>query len=290
MNNQNPLSLEVALEKFVKRLESEKRSSNTIIAYKGDINQFISSLKGQGVKEIINIVNDHVEGFKKFLLEKNYTAKSVSRKLNSIKSFFGFLLEEKVVSLDPTMGVKYPKIENEIPKILEPGEYRGLRDVCRYDARVTAIIEIMLQAGLRISEIANLTLDDVKEDSLVIRAYESHGERIVPLNKAARLALDHYLTERLETKVKNVFVTKTKNKLLIRNIRSLINRYFDKAGIKDAKINDLRNTFIVHQLSSGVPLEIVSKVVGHKRISTTEKYLSLVGEQAEGNRIKLKEL
>ncbi len=288
--NTNIIPLKDALEKFAKGLQVQGRSSNTIIAYKGDINQFLGYLEGEGISKVPEVTNELIEGFKKYLLGKNYTAKSVSRKLNSIKSFFSFLLAEGVISIDPTIGIEYPKIEVELPKILKAGEYRALRDVCRHDARATAIIELMLQCGLRISEIANLELDDIKADSLIIRAYESHPQRTVPLNKAAKMALDRYLGERPEAKAGNIFVTKTKNPLLIRNIRSLINRYFEKAGIKEAKINDLRNTFIVHQLANGVPLEIVSKIVGHKRISTTEKYLVLAGEQTEEADIKLKEL
>jgi integrase/recombinase XerC/integrase/recombinase XerD len=71
---------------------------------------------------------------------------------------------------------------------------------------------------------------------------------------------------------------------LVRNIRSSINRAFQKAGIEDAKVNDLRNTFIVQQLEAGVPLEVVSRIVGHKRISTTEKYLQMVNKQKESVR------
>jgi integrase/recombinase XerC/integrase/recombinase XerD len=77
---------------------------------------------------------------------------------------------------------------------------------------------------------------------------------------------------------------------LARNIRSLLNRYFAKADIKKVKVNDLRNTFIAYQLKAGVPLEIVSQVSGHKRISTTEKYLELIQTKEESRGIKLKEL
>jgi integrase/recombinase XerC/integrase/recombinase XerD len=81
---------------------------------------------------------------------------------------------------------------------------------------------------------------------------------------------------RYPSRSKNVFVTKTGKTLLARNIRSLLNRYFNRADIKEVKVNDLRNTFIVFQLKSGVPIDVVSQVVGHKRISTTEKYLELI--------------
>ena len=149
----------------------------------------------------------------------------------------------------------------------------------------------MLQAGLRIKEIENLKLEQVRENEIVIESYESHPERIVPLNNSAKVALKRYITDvRGESKGKNVFITKTGRVLLSRNIRSLLNRYFNKADIKGIKVNDLRNTFIVYQLKSGVPIDVVSQVVGHKRISTTEKYLELIDNKEESRGIKLREL
>jgi site-specific recombinase XerD len=134
-------------------------------------------------------------------------------------------------------------------------------------------------------------LDNVKDNEIVIESYESHPSRVVPLNNSAKVALKKYLDEgRYSGKAKNVFVTKTSRSLLARNIRSLLNRYFNKADIKNIKVNDLRNTFIVFQLKSGVPIDIVSQVVGHKRISTTEKYLELIDTKEESRGIKLKEL
>ena len=121
-----------------------------------------------------------VEDFKKDLSDNGYTAKSVSRKLNSIKNFFSYLKGEGLVSIDPSSEIKHPKYENEAPKILKPIEYRSLRDACRNDIRATAIVELMLQAGLRIKEIENLKLEQVRENEIVIESYESHPERIVP--------------------------------------------------------------------------------------------------------------
>jgi len=284
-------SLENALNLFTSALTQKGKSTNTIVAYKGDINQLINSLKSQNILSLDQIQASHIENFKKDLTKNNYTAKSVSRKLNSIKNFFSFLKSESVITEDPSTLVKHPKYQNELPKILKPIEYRSLRDACRNDVRSTAIVELMLQVGLRIKEIENLTMDNLHENEVLIESYESHPSRTVPLNNSAKTALKHYIEDgRFATKAKNVFVTKSGRKLLARNIRSLLNRYFNKADIKDVKVNDLRNTFIVFQLKSGVPIDVVSQVVGHKRISTTEKYLELIDSKEESKGIKLKEL
>ncbi|HOZ81129.1 MAG TPA: tyrosine-type recombinase/integrase [Candidatus Woesebacteria bacterium] len=285
------LNLENALVSFSEALAKKGKSTNTIVAYKGDINQLNNFLKTQKVSLIDEIKTDHIESFKKDLLKNNYTAKSVSRKLNSIKNFFAYLLDQGMTKADPSVEVKHPKYENDLPKILKPIEYRSLRDACRNDIRATAIVELMLQAGLRIKEIENLKLENVADHEVYVESYESHSERSVPLNNSARTAIKRYLDDtRKDSKSKNVFVTKTGRRLLARNIRSLLNRYFDKADIKGVKVNDLRNTFIVYQLKSGVPIDVVSQVVGHKRISTTEKYLELIDSKEESKGIKLKEL
>jgi len=285
------LALNDALNLFIDALKKKGKSINTIVAYKGDINQLVIFLGKKQITEIETISTKEIEDFKKDLTENGYTAKSVSRKLNSIKNFFSFLKNEGKIGVDPSGEVKHPKYENDIPKILKPIEYRSLRDACRNDIRATAIVELMLQAGLRIKEIENLKMDQIKENEIIIESYESHSQREVPLNNSAKIALKRYLDEvRGESKNKNVFITKTGRVLLARNIRSLLNRYFNKADIKGIKVNDLRNTFIVFQLKSGVPIDVVSQVVGHKRISTTEKYLELIDNKEESRGIKLKEL
>lgn len=284
-------SLELALTSFTAALTSKGKSTNTIVAYKGDINQLINFLKSRNITDINAVTSTHLEDFKKDLIKNSYTAKSVSRKLNSIKNFFSHLAQAGTITADPSSEIKHPKYENDLPKILKPIEYRSLRDACRNDIRATAIVELMLQAGLRIKEIENLKMENVAAGEIFIENYESHPARSVPLNNSAKSALSRYLDEvRVATKTKNVFITKTGRRLLARNIRSLLNRYFDKADIKGVKVNDLRNTFIVYQLKSGVPIDVVSQVVGHKRISTTEKYLELIDGKEESKGIKLKEL
>jgi len=285
------LSFDNSLNTFTEALTQKGKSTNTIVAYKGDINQLFSFLSAKGISTIDAILPQHINDFKEDLSKNDYTAKSISRKLNSIKNFFSFLKNEGLIEVDPSTEVKHPKYENDIPKILKPIEYRSLRDACRNDTRATAIVELMLQAGLRIKEIENLKLDNIQDNSLFVESYESHSARNVPLNNSAKLALQKYLDEgRYPGRSKNVFVTKTGKTLLARNIRSLLNRFFIKADLKDIKVNDLRNTFIVFQLKSGVPIDVVSQVVGHKRISTTEKYLELIDSKEEARGIKLKEL
>jgi len=127
-------------------------------------------------------------------------------------------------------------------------------------------------------------------DFLYIKASGSHPSRKVPINKSAKKAIDEYINIRPETEEDTLYVTKNGRPLLVRNIRTTIDKAFEKAGIKNAKVNDLRNTFIAHHLANGVSLVTVSKLVGHKRLSTTEKYLGLVDNNKPEAEKSLKDL
>ena len=287
----NLLSLTKGLERFLSHLKGQGRSRNTIIAYQNDIQQLIDFLKGNKIATLDSVSSKNIEEFKKHLFqEKKYTNKTISRKLNSVKSFFRFLVNSQVIKKDPAANISHPKIETKPPRVLSSLEYRALRDACRDDARTYAIVELMLQAGLRISEVANLELDDINEDKLTIKPYESHPGRVVPLNRAAKEAIERYLEERPKGKRnRHLFITKNGRPLLVRNIRNSINRYFKIAEIKNTYVNNLRDTFIVNQLEAGIPLNVISQIIGHKRVSSTEKYLALVKNREEG-KVKLKEL
>lgn len=264
------LSIAQLTDEFTESLTSGGKSSLTIIAYKNDLRQLVTFLTSRQKANPNEVTTQDLENFKLELTNKNYTAKSVARKLNAVKGFFRWLAQKEYTHEDPASAVTHPKYELSPPRILSPLEYRALRDATRSDARIAAIVELLLQTGMRISEVAFLKLNDIKEDTVNI------DKREIPLNTPARKSVDEYLKIRPEAHSEHLFVTKTGRPLLIRNIRAAIERCFAEAGIEDATVNDIRNTFIVHQLSRGVDLVTVSRVVGHKRLATTERYLSLV--------------
>ena len=280
------------IKSFKVQLESTGRASATILAYVKDVEQLGEFVRKTGKIAASTITSEDIDNFKADLDSKHYTAKSISRKLNSIKAFFRFLKAQNLVEVNPAATVSHPKYDLKPPRVLSRLEYRALRDTCRSDVRISAVVEMLLQTGMRISELANLAISDIDFASMkiAIRAYESHTEREVPLNTAAKTALEVYLNERPKGGAKNVFITKTGNPFLVRNIRSSIDRFFQLAGIKDAKVNDLRHTFIAQQLMAGTPLIYVSKLAGHKRLSTTEKYLEFISEKGNKEKLRLEEL
>lgn len=283
------VDLSVSHKYFVEYLTSQHRAHATILAYSKDIEQLVSFLGDLGKKTISEIDRIDIEGFLKKLSADGYTPKSISRKINSIKTFYRFLKSSDSITVNPAAEITHPKYDVKPPRILSKMEYRALRDACRGDIRTYAIVELFLQTGIRIGELANLKVDNVKEKELIVEAQEGHKERTVPLNKAAKAALVNWLSIKPKSNDPHLFVTKTGKPLLVRNIRTTIDRYFKIAGIENAKVNDLRHTFIAHHLASGTPLTVISKLVGHKRLSTTEKYLDLVKDKMTEH-VKLEEL
>ncbi|KKU44545.1 MAG: Integrase/recombinase [Microgenomates group bacterium GW2011_GWA2_46_7] len=203
-------------DQFIKYLQKNGRASATILAYAKDLDQLLVFLEGIGIK---------------------------------------FLISEGLIPTSPATSVSHPKYDIAPPRILSPLEYRALRDSVRDDVRMYGIVELLLQTGLRIGELAGLQLQDIalEKSYLKIRAFESHEARKVPLNATAKSAIEKYVKERPKTKNTTLFITKTGNPFLIRNIRTA--------------------------------------VVGHKRLSTTEKYLAFLnGAKSEPKKLKIAEL
>lgn len=280
-------------QKFLGFLREQGRANATVLAYGKDIEQLLEFLKEREVDAIDTVSTDHIEEFKDSLKRLRYTPKSISRKINSIKTFFRFLKRENHVTQNPAEAVIHPKYEQNSPRILTKMEYRALRDACKNDVRIAAIVELLLQTGMRISELAGLQMPDVdmEKGHVRIREQNSQQERHIPLNNASKVALHSYMKVRPKTENQDtVFLTKTCRPFLVRNIRAAIDRFFRIAGVAEAKVNDLRHTFIVEQLKAGTPLTYVSRLVGHKRVTTTEKYLEFVNAADIQKEHRLEEL
>lgn len=277
------MELQKAHEKFIKSLKDMDRSESTIVAYQKDLEQLIEHLYKKGVNTIHEVATTHLQDFMAQLANNSYTPKSISRKTNATKTFFKYLHTEGHIEENVSDQLKHPKIESKAPRILSRLEYGALRDAAKNDIRTYAIIEVMLQTGIRIDELSKVRVEDfiIKDDktgTLVIPEKRGHARREIPLNHAVISAVKEYLDEERPKNVKSdyLFITKTGNPLLVRNIRSAITKYFAQAGIEDAKINDLRHTFVAYHLTQGVSISYLSKIAGHKRVSTTEKYLEYV--------------
>ncbi|MEA2020619.1 MAG: tyrosine-type recombinase/integrase [Patescibacteria group bacterium] len=282
--------LREARKEFINYLEEKNRAEATVLAYGTDIRQLIEYAEEEEDKENPDeLTYEDLTGYLDDFRDQDYTKKSISRKINSIRTFFQFLKEKGYITQDPSNKLTHPKIEPKPPNILSETEYRALRDACRNDKRMYAIVELLLQTGIRIGELRKIQLQDIEfseengKGVLHIRPSHRKPARNIPLNQRAQDAIKEYLKVRPEANTDILFVTRPGNPYLIRNIRAAMKRYFKKAGLPDATINDLRHTFIAHQLKQGADVSYISKIVGHKRLTSTEKYLQYIERPEEEN-------
>ncbi len=288
------MKLDIAQKKFIEELKSEGKSGATVVAYNKDIEQLLSFLSSKKIDEVEKISIEPIVAFMKDLGEKNYTPKSISRKTNAARTFIKYLAKEGYLKEDISPQLKHPKFETGAPRILSKMEYRALRDSAKNDVRSYAMIELLLQTGITISELAGIEMKDfeIKDEtaSLFIPKRNNKESRNIPVNKPASEAVKKYIEKdraNVSGASANLFITKTGKGLLIRNIRSTIDRFFRIAGIEKAKVNDLRHTFVAFHLENGVNISYLAKVAGHKRESTTEKYLEYIKKPEKMDKTEL---
>jgi site-specific recombinase XerD len=200
------------------------------------------------------------------------------------------MIDQNLITSDPSSSVAHPKIDNVLPKFLNQLEYRALRDVTRSDVRIAAIVELILQTGLRISEVASLKVANVRDNEMLIEAFATQPQRTVPLNRPAKEVIESYTRIRPKVDSPYVFISKNGKPLAVRNIRASIARYMQRAELPNYSVNDLRTTFMVENLKNGVDIVLLSQVSGHKRLSTTERYLELAQITEPGKKQTLIEL
>mgnify|MGYP001400170727 CR=1 FL=1 len=181
------IKLDVAHKNFIKHLEESGKSGSTLIAYGKDIEQLTDFLGKKGVNLVHEIELKHLEDFMGKLAGESYTPKSISRKTNSTKTFFKYLKEKGHVNENVSELLKHPKVEIKAPRILSRLEYGALRDATRGDLRSFAMIEVLLQTGLTISELAEIKSEhlNISKDpfNLFVPKKNNKDARTVPLNK-----------------------------------------------------------------------------------------------------------
>lgn len=265
------------IDKFINYLKENNKSLSTTIAYQNDLEQLASSNISKSLKDFSK--EDIKHGLEYLKEIKGLSPKTVSRKINSIRTFYRYLEIVGIIKENPSALISHPKFKAKKPRILSRAEYLAIREVSRANERLHLMIETLLQTGIRISELSRLEKKDLflegKKPYILIKAFSSNIERQVPLNYRLANLIKLYLLSNPNNH-SNLFCTKSGKCIEIRNIRSSIDRAIMKAQIKNACVNDLRNTFIVHQLAQGISIARLAEIVGHKNSSTTIKYLALL--------------
>ena len=278
------------LDRFQAYLRSVNMSENTVRAYGNDVRQFLDFLASKDM-DVQEADHQSLLDFLAFLTHKGLRGNTKRRKMEAVKTFYQVMHRMGQLRENPAAGFRdMPKTEDGNMRVLTEMEYRTLRDVVRGSRRRSgirdySILEMALQTGLRVSEICSLTRDDVgfstKSTVGHVRVRKGKGgkERMVTLNQAAEDALRAYLKVRpKDTGNQEIFLN---NRLKPCNpvvISGVFKRYMEKAKIDDASFHTLRHTFATHSLRKGSNIIVVQEALGHKSLTTTQKYVHFLRE------------
>lgn len=277
------------LIKFKTYLIAEKRSpENTIISYISDLKEFfIYVANNLKINSINNINKLTLRSFVSELQSKGYRKNSIARKVNTIKSFFKFLTLKGFIENNPIIYVSNIKKDKILPNFLSIEEINKLLSAIKpVDfnlLRDRTILELLYSSGLRISELAQISEDDIDfyEGILLVKG-KGDKERIVPVGDIALKFLMEYLKLKKQRGLneKKIFVNKYGKPLSIRGIRKIITKWVKKI-LKHKRItpHTLRHTFATHLLEAGCDLRSIQEMLGHKNLSTTNIYTHITVER-----------
>ena len=257
-------------------------SQNTIAAYRADISRYLIFLAERaGVHAPNDVLAEDVVDYLLHLKDDGLSSRSIVRHLSSIRLFHRYLLSEKVATHDPTADFDSPRTWRKLPTVLSPSEVERLLSVPCPDSfrgvRDAAILELMYSAGLRVSEVIAIPVNDVNLKEGYVRCLgKGDKERIVPIGGVAEMKLLRYLNERAGAKgaASDVFfLTRLGRGFTRRGLWKLVKQLAKRAAIeKNITPHTLRHSFATHLLDGGADLRAVQEMLGHADISTTQIY------------------
>ncbi len=258
-------------------------STNSINSYISDLVEYVEFLiKNYGIKDPDKITKQHIRNFIARLKRKHDIASTISRKMSAIRSFHKYLLLEKIVYNNVTLGISLPKKEQRLPQILSVEEVDALMNAADGDKplqlRNRAMLELLYGSGLRITELINIRLGDLHLNMGFLNILgKGNKERIVPIGEEGRYALKKYLDKGrpLLKKISGdiVFVNNSGSSISRVGFYKTLKKLTIMAGItKDVSPHTLRHSFASHLLENGVNLRMVQELLGHEDISTTQVY------------------
>jgi integrase/recombinase XerC len=256
-------------------------SPNTASSYKRDLLKLSSYMESLGVVSYSKITDDIGTGWIGSLFSSNNNPRSIQRHLSSAKGFFKFLKKNSIIESSPFELVNAPKTPQYLPDVLSPEDVEqllSLKPVDVLEIRDLAIVELMYSSGLRVSETANIDLNDFEEEMSFLRVLGKGSKtRIVPLGRYAINAIQNWIKERekYSEKSKALFINLKGSRLSVRSIQLRLKRLAIKQGLPPVHPHMLRHSFATHMLESSGDLRTIQELLGHSSLSTTQIYTKL---------------
>ncbi len=266
------------LRAFLAYLEAERGASpHTLRGYAADLAELDAFARAGGAAGLEAADGPLIRAWLVRLHQRRLARSSIARKLAAVRSCFRFLARRGVVAANPARQVRSPSAPRRLPSFLPKDEsevmLNSLPDGAAAERRDRALVELLYASGLRAAECCGLDLDDLDRRGATVRVLgKGERERVVPVGDAALAALDAYLADRGEAGGP-LFRSARGGRLTTRSVQRIVKRLARSAGItRRVSPHTLRHTFATHMLGEGADLRLIQELLGHRRLSTTQRY------------------
>jgi integrase/recombinase XerD len=288
---------EAVARRYLEHLTVERGlADNTLAAYRRDLERYVAFLGARRIGDLAAVDAKTIRAFIASVSASThgpdgepYRATTVSRMLTTVRTFHRFALREGLVTDDPTAGVVRPRLPRALPHPLTVEEVTAIveapGDATPVATRDRAILELLYGAGLRISELVGLDVDDVDLEDAAVRVFgKGSKERLVPIGRMARDAVAAYLTRgrpalATERSRAALFLNTRGGRLTRQSCSRLLDAHRTRAGItRVVTPHDLRHSFATHLLEGGADVRVVQELLGHASVATTQVYTLVTTE------------
>ena len=264
-------------------------SDNTYLSYKNDLNMYKAFLHQKNISNPEKISSADVIEFIEYLQKKDHDEiTTVARKLTTIKNYHAYLEKEKIAPINVTLGIKRPKLKKTIAKTLSMDDINTLLDInllTPFDYRNKAMLELVYGTGLRVSELVNLTLNNIDFTNCIIRIVgKGNKERIIPLGEYSMYYLNLYMEKRPLLEKNNLceklFLNNHGKGITRQGFFKILKNLFEEKHLNvEASPHTLRHSFATHLLEGGADLKSIQEMLGHSDISTTRMYTHVTNQK-----------
>ncbi len=290
------MKIEEVMQKFLEYIEKELNYTKmTIIDYQEDLELFAKYLNNNNLN-YLNLTKDNIIDYLKYLDEKKYSNKSISRFLSSLRHFYTYLVEIKLLKENIFKRIRNPKIEKKLPNYLNIVEIEDLLKVLKEDTkediRNKCLVELLYSTGIRVSEASNIKLEDIDMQNMTIRVLgKGRKERIAYFGDSLKELLEKYLKVRSEflkkSEIDYLFINSIGGKLSRNSMENIFIKISQMQEIKHKlSPHTLRHTYATHLLNNGADLRSVQELLGHENLNTTEIYTHVSNERLREEYLK----
>jgi integrase/recombinase XerD len=273
-------------DKFAGYLQDVKKMAhNSVTAYVRDLNEFEAYIAKRGTGDLKETAGSDTAAWLMELKRENRSSATIGRKLASVRAFFKYMNSEGIMSTDPSVDIKTPKVARKDVEYLTIDEIENLLsrpDTSPKGIRDRAILEALYATGMRVTELIEMNKDDVNLRMGFVTLHGNHGKaRIIPLGRPARAALEEYIYEDRAKllrgkKEKALFLNYYGERITRQALWKIMKGYALQAGIsKNITPQILRNSFAVHMIQNGADLKTLQELLGHEDLAATQIYLSV---------------